>query len=207
MTEQDGKRCSKCSDKKLYSEFHKNRANKDGFMGRCKLCRKAESKKYRENNREKLAVKDRQYYQENREVMLRKNHQYRQDNREKMIAYGREYYTENRDELLSKHRQYYAKNKNKLIAQKRQYYLKNREKIIEERGEYQRNNPMMSRARNAVYRAVKRGILSPVAELVCAWCGEQAEEYHHHSYEKEYQLDVISLCRSCHKLIHVQENG
>jgi hypothetical protein len=35
------KRCGKCRVEKPFSEFHKNRSNKDGHSGRCKECVKA----------------------------------------------------------------------------------------------------------------------------------------------------------------------
>jgi len=56
------KRCTVCGEVKPFSEFNRNHCAKDGFMSRCKACRK----KYYEQNREKLIDCSRKYYAENR---------------------------------------------------------------------------------------------------------------------------------------------
>lgn len=58
------------------------------------------------------------------------------------------------------------------------------------------------RAREAVRRAVNKGILIP--SEVCPVCEQhvKTEAHHHRGYEKSYQLDVVWLCHSCHMSIH-----
>lgn len=65
---------------------------------------------------------------------------------------------------------------------------------------YKRRDEHMDkiRAKQAVGRAIKAGILPPVSTLFCAKCGDHAQEYHHESYEPEYWLTVIPLCKKCH---------
>jgi formylmethanofuran dehydrogenase subunit E len=55
------------------------------------------------------------------------------------------------------------------------------------------------RAKSAVQRAIKKGLMPRVSELTCDNCGEPAVEYHHESYAKEHQLNVIPLCKQCHR--------
>ena len=64
-----------------------------------------------------------------------------------------------------------------------------------------RNRTKM-RAREAVRRAVNKGILVPAK--VCPKCQKQlkTEAHHHKGYEKLHQLDVVWLCHSCHMSIH-----
>lgn len=38
------KQCRICKELKEYTEFHKNKVNKDGFDNRCRLCRKIEAR-------------------------------------------------------------------------------------------------------------------------------------------------------------------
>lgn len=61
------------------------------------------------------------------------------------------------------------------------------------------------RARATVTEAVRKGQLPAVASLACVLCGELAQEYHHHSYEREYWLDVIPLCKACHRKVHADD--
>ena len=40
---------------------------------------------------------------------------------------------------------------------------------------------------------------------ICQFCGAEATEVHHLSYERKYNeahYDLISICRPCHELIH-----
>lgn len=63
-------------------------------------------------------------------------------------------------------------------------------------------HPEQHRARVAVATEVKFHRMLSIGECSCAKCGAQAEAYHHWSYEKQYRLDVIPLCRSCHNNLH-----
>lgn len=49
------KNCKRCETTKPYSEFNKDKSSNDGCKFYCKECRKLESKKYREENSEKIA--------------------------------------------------------------------------------------------------------------------------------------------------------
>ena len=56
-------------------------------------------------------------------------------------------------------------------------------------------------ARQAVYEALQRGILSKPER--CQDCGEaRALQGHHESYERERWLEVIWVCRKCHRVRH-----
>ena len=86
------------------------------------------------------------------------------------------------------YKQRYSNNKDQRRERDRRYAAENREK---------------QRAKNAVKYAVKTGRLKPVSENVCIGCGNGAEEYHHHSYATVDRLNVIPLCKRCHKRVHV----
>ena len=61
------KTCTKCNQRKALTEFNKHCRMSDGLQSRCKVCRKAASKKWRQNNREKERASSRKYYQNNLE--------------------------------------------------------------------------------------------------------------------------------------------
>lgn len=62
------------------------------------------------------------------------------------------------------------------------------------------SHPEKPRARDAVKRAIKTGVLPVVNSLPCADCGMQAEHYHHPDYSKP--LEVVALCKFCHGARH-----
>lgn len=62
-------------------------------------------------------------------------------------------------------------------------------------------HPEHKKARQAVYEALKRGDL--VKPEKCQDCDETKPlQGHHESYEKEKWLDVIWVCRKCHRKRH-----
>lgn len=64
-------------------------------------------------------------------------------------------------------------------------------------------NPGAEPAHRAVREAIKKGNLPRAKDCTCASCGAPAREYHHHNgYDDAYYLDVIPLCRSCHRAAH-----
>jgi len=84
------KRCGKCRVEKPFSEFHKNRSNKDGHSGRCKECVKAyfgedgarrekrvnQQKRWYQANRPRRAKKMKTYYKANRKKYLKQQQAY-----------------------------------------------------------------------------------------------------------------------------------
>ena len=76
------KRCGKCRVEKPFSEFHKNRSNKDGHSGRCKECRKAY---FGEDGarREKRVNQQKRWYQANRSRRAKRMKAYHEENKEK----------------------------------------------------------------------------------------------------------------------------
>ena len=62
------------------------------------------------------------------------------------------------------------------------------------------------KARAASAKAVSQGLFKPAKELLCENCGKQAAHLHHPSYAEEDFLNVIPLCRSCHRKQHPRKN-
>jgi len=70
--------------------------------------------------------------------------------------------------------------------------------------EDRKRNPEKWKARRAVNRAVRSGILPLVESVLCKFdgCENFAQEYHHPDYNKSEWLNVIPYCSSHHKRIH-----
>ncbi len=79
-------------------------------------------------------------------------------------------------------------------------YKRNREEIIRKNGEWDKQNPLARYVRNAVCLALKSGKIEK--PTTCSLCDKDGDLQAHH---KDYQLplDVIWLCRSCHKREHI----
>lgn len=63
------KKCKRCLEVKPFSEFYGQSRNKDGLRPYCKLCDKAQYKKYSEANKEKIKEYGKEYYQDNKLVL------------------------------------------------------------------------------------------------------------------------------------------
>lgn len=57
-------------------------------------------------------------------------------------------------------------------------------------------------ARQAINRAVDKGLITAIKNCKCQKCGKQAQHYHHWNYRQTHWLDVIPLCAECHNKVH-----
>lgn len=115
------KKCSKCEELKLFSDFNKDKSKKDGLEVRCKICRKINSLDYYEKNRELILESRKKYAEENRDKILK----YRESKKEERLLHGREYYKINKDDR----KLYRERNRVRIKLQKRLYRATNRSKF------------------------------------------------------------------------------
>jgi hypothetical protein len=124
--------CSKCKEEKEVCEFQKNSHSKDGYRSECSLCsRNAKkliskeilnkySKKFRENNREKLKEKRKKYYYDNIEMEKTKSRKkYKETTKNKPVILPK-----TKEEIKSK-KQEWVKNNRKTINEKKRYKYQN----------------------------------------------------------------------------------
>jgi hypothetical protein len=112
------------------------------------------------------------------------------------------HYRENRERILSEQRGHYLAHSTEVQARNRAWLEANRERhrpyLRAYNREYRRKYPERHRAGSAVADALKSGKIQ--RQETCAMCGAAPTEAHHHrGYEKEHYLDVIWLCRRCHR--------
>lgn len=63
-------------------------------------------------------------------------------------------------------------------------------------------HPERRKAGHAVRDAIRAGRLSRPNLLLCKGCDKQAEQYYHYKgYAKKHWLDVIPVCKECHRKI------
>jgi len=194
-------RCSKCKMVKEETEFSRNRSKATGHNSVCKECQRAASKEYWARNGHKYAKggeKEREHKPETpQDVATRKR--YVEANRERLNARQRQYYADHREQR----KQYYDANRNTILARRRAYVKANIEQLTAKSYEYAERYPERIEAAKAVRDAIKRKQIKPAKKCKCADCGQKAEHLHHESYAPEKWLDVVPLCRSCHRKRHI----
>jgi len=93
------KTCNLCGLEKPLSEFNRNKRASDGYSYYCRLCRAAVSRRWRQENKEKV---------------LAQRERWNQENLEKILAQSRKYYAENREKVQARQRRYQQKYPEKL---------------------------------------------------------------------------------------------
>ena len=134
------KKCSKCGIEKELTEFGKYKRSKDGLKPHCKICRREESKKYRESNKDKIKKQAKKYRESNKDKIKESQKEWRENNIEKVRERCREYYQNNKEERKEYDKEYYQNNKEKVNKRKKEYREKNKEHFKEYHKEYREKN-------------------------------------------------------------------
>lgn len=174
MKEIETKKCSKCGEVKQVSDFNKNKSNKDGYNGRCKLC----IKKYKK-----------EHYQINKDYIKNKSRKWLANNKERAAEKHKEYYLANKEHIKEYLNRYYQKNKDIISEYGKEYYLANKDKIIGKIKIYRDNNSDYLREKKiermsliAKYELYKDRLTIEEEPI----CGENGELLCKCSYCKEY---------------------
>jgi hypothetical protein len=148
------KKCSKCGIKfpATFEFFTRDKHKRDGLTTSCKACRKEASRKYREENPDKIRESFHKYYAENAEWMRERILIYRTENPEKVRESSRRYYEENRESELERTRKYKAENPEKIKEYNHNYRAENLEKERERGRKYYAENVEIIREKNRRYR-------------------------------------------------------
>lgn len=88
------KKCSKCEKIKALEDFPKNKKCADGRRGTCKECTYSQDR-----------ISSRKYYQNNKEKIAKKNQAYRENNKEKMADLFKKWATKNKAHIARKRRE------------------------------------------------------------------------------------------------------
>jgi hypothetical protein len=124
--------CSKCQEKKLFSEFHKDSSKLDGLRTTCKICKSISDKNYKTNNLEICKTKDAKYYLKNKEKIDKQSKKYYEENKERLMILQKEYNKTREDFIVSWRKDYYDSKKNttEYILAYRAYYEANKDAFL-----------------------------------------------------------------------------
>jgi hypothetical protein len=138
---EEKKKCTKCLNEKILSEFHKNKQSKDGFTTRCKSCVQIKSKEwynnnieknrincklFRENNPNYDKIKSKKWYNDNLEKAKNYNKMYSETNKKKKKDDAIKWYINNSTEIKIRINNYRKNNKEKIKLINKKYRLKNK---------------------------------------------------------------------------------
>lgn len=125
-----GRSCTRCGEKKDWSEFHNLRKGVNGKNPACKMCVAALAEKHRSENRDRVR-------ESSRESKKRKRAENPQPDRDA-------------------NRRWRLANKNKISAKQKRYYENNKERLQEAVRQYNARHPVEAKAWQQNYRARKR---------------------------------------------------
>lgn len=99
----------------------------------------------------------------------------------------------------------YINHRSEYITRAKHYIRYNRKKVNSYFREYRKQKPEKAAARSAVGYALVTGRL--IRPTHCHKCGRKCspEGHHHRGYDRK--LDVVWLCKSCHRLAHIKTCG
>jgi len=161
------KTCTKCKIDKDINDFHKSSASKDGYKSICKSCISIKEKErintpeYKEKYKEYIksipkdvrSKRSKKYYEDNKDKVLVKNSKYRSENKEKLKEVGKSYRDKNKDKLKEKKKLYRSDPKNK--EKQKEWRLNNPDKIKFYRKKYL-GSDKVNEHRNNWYKSVKK---------------------------------------------------
>lgn len=132
------RKCIKCGIEKELSEFYKNKANRDGYAGKCKKCTIEDVSLYRENNLE---------------VLKKRVNDYRKNNIDKAHEYNKKWREENKEYKKLKDKEYAILNSEKMKANRKRYNEENRELISRKGKIWRENNKELKRQKDKEYHS------------------------------------------------------
>ena len=147
------KLCTKCKKEKSTDNFHRDKNRNDGYFPWCKVCVSIGTKKYRENNKEKVTEAKKQHRKKNRAYYVAYDKQYSADNAISIKKQREGYRLIHKEEKANYDKDYYARTKEAQLLYQKEYTKKNKEKIKIRRRKYTLNNLAKKSTKNAEYRA------------------------------------------------------
>ncbi len=148
------KKCNKCGQIKLFSEFYKHKRSLGGIRAICKKCEIKISTEYAIKNKDKINKKRRERYKNKNEKILKRNKEYRNKNKEKINADKRSWYQINKDNVLKQCKEYRIGNKEKMSKRAKKYRANNKEAIRQRDKQYQLKNAIKINKQRALRREI-----------------------------------------------------
>lgn len=139
LVEVDGKSCSKCLEVKALSEYTM-RSDRNVPRSRCKPCVHEDDRMRRVRDLEKAKLRSKRYYENNKQKIHERQRRYVANNRHKIRDYQNKWRDANKERLLDKLRQRRHADWDNYLKQVRDYRDNNKEKVGASRREWYHRN-------------------------------------------------------------------
>jgi hypothetical protein len=134
------KQCKVCEQDKDESCFYKNKRMSDGYESKCISCKKEYQSQYGQQNKTKIAEKNKAHRSKNRDVINAKKKQHYEENKEQIAAQQKQYYEDNKQAVLDRNKEYRDNNKEKIAALNTKYVSENKAKVRAYRKQWRADN-------------------------------------------------------------------
>jgi len=191
MEDAMNRKCYICKEEKSFEEFHKDKTQVGGISYDCKKCKSETRKRKRAENPEKYREQLRKSFEKNRESIRASQKRHKELNKDRINARRRELREPKKKEINEKEKERRKNDKN--------FFLKERIRQKRWREHRKEENKPKFNAHKMVMYAIKLGVVKRPNQ--CSECGIECKpEGHHEDYSRP--LDVIWLCKVCHKGKH-----
>lgn len=150
------KKCTKCNQSKLLSEFSKDKRGIHGVRYKCKVCESIQKKDHYQANKEQKIESSRVYRENNKEIIAERKKSYYQANKESDNRKSKEWYKNNKNKARENNRIWRTKNKTKDIERKRVWQRKNKLTCSRSSKNWRYKNIDKCRSYDAKRRAAKK---------------------------------------------------
>lgn len=130
------KKCSKCKEEKLLTEFHADKSKKDRHSSTCKICAINRRQEHYRQNREKATLSMKKYYQANKTEIIKYNKKYRENNKEKTKINSKKRYDIKKKLLNKQRREKRHQNKEEFNRKRRERYHLIKKELNKKRNKY-----------------------------------------------------------------------
>jgi len=131
--------CSICKQYKNLDEFYFRNDTKS-YRTECKECHLLIAKRYKDDNKERIAELKRNWYKKNRTRYLEKGKEYRVANTEKIKIARKDWYEKNKDKVRNNSKKYRLNNRSKTLKAKRLYYENNKQAMLIKNKQWKEEN-------------------------------------------------------------------
>ena len=183
--------CNKCNIQKEFSEFHKHKLQHDGHNTICKECRKIISKKYYEEDKEKInSNRSKKYYENHRENLIKGRERIKKERR-KRVEMSKKYYENNKEKVKEYLKKHYELNKENYKAKSKEWASKNKDRVnksVNIRNKIRKKEDIIfklkTKLKTDIYISLKRRKKSKLLEEIIGLTIEEYKKYIENQFEE-----------------------
>jgi hypothetical protein len=159
-------------------------------------------KEYREDNRDKIAERDKKYYEEHTEQIAEYHKKYREEHKEEIAENKKIYYEENKEKILEHNKKYRDEHKEQIAEHNKKYREKHKEEVIEKSKKYYEKHKEQIAEHNKKYRDEHKEEITENQKIYYEENKEKILEYTKNWGSIPFNCICGSICRYGEKARH-----